>query len=223
MHPTILILLASLWDSLIRLDESLLLAINGCNAPFLDRFLWNISVPAMWIPLYIAMVVCIVRRYGKKSLWIMLAFAVCVGLSDYISSGIIKHWVERPRPTHTPHLQQLLHYVNGYKGGMYGFVSSHAANTICCTLLYSLIWKNKSSVLSLSLWTILTCWSRMYLGAHYPADILGGLLVGAALALVGYMCLRKKNALSEKRGYPPIYGYIPTIVFLTTLVVCCFL
>ncbi len=220
---SIFLTMSSVWSSILYADEQILLAINGANTLFLDKFLWNISVPAIWIPLYIVLTLCIVRRYGKQSLWIMLAFAVCVGLSDYISSGIIKTLVARPRPTHTAGIEEMLHIVNNYYGGMYGFVSSHAANTLCCALLFSLVWRNKISTISLCVWTVLVCWSRMYLGAHYPLDILGGLLVGTTLASVGYFCLsRKKDLLvNYRRNYPAIYDWLPCITLVVTLVICC--
>lgn len=220
---SIFLMIASVWSSVIYADEQILLAINEANTLFLDRFLWNISVPATWIPLYVVLTLCIVRRYRKQSLWIMLAFAVCVGLSDYVSSGIIKNLVARPRPTHTAGIEDMLHIVNNYYGGLYGFVSSHAANTLCCALLFSLVWRNKISTISLCVWTVLVCWSRMYLGAHYPLDIVGGLLVGTALALAGYFCLRKKKDLLVTHGneYPAIYNWLPCITLVVTIVICC--
>ncbi len=222
MHiPVLSVLLSPVWSHIIHADETLLVAINHANTCFLDQFLWNISAPAMWIPLYAVLTWCIVRRYGKNSIWIMLAFAACVGLSDYISSGIIKPLAARPRPTHTEGIEELLHIVNGYHGGKYGFVSSHAANTMCCTLLFSLVWRNRISAISLSVWTALTCWSRMYLGAHYPADILGGLIVGTTLALAGYWCLTRKKNILKQQDYPPIYDRLPSITLLITLAVCC--
>lgn len=216
------VLLSSVWNNIVHADETLLVSINHANTCFLDQFLWNISVPAMWIPLYAVLTLCIVRRFGKQSIWIMLAFAICVGLSDYVSSGIIKHLVARLRPTHTEGVKELLHIVNGYHGGKYGFVSSHAANTMCCTLLFSLVWRNRVSAISLSVWTALTCWSRMYLGAHYPADILGGLIVGTTLALLGYWCLKRKKEILSLRDYPPFYDWLPCMTLLITLAVCCF-
>ena len=122
----------------------------------------------------------------------LLAIGVTVGLADYVSSGIIKHLVCRPRPTHEPMLEGLVHIVNGYRGGHYGFVSSHAANTMGVALLYCLIWKNESHhVWWLMIWVVLNCWSRMYLGVHYPGDIIGGLIVGALIAVAVSAALRR--------------------------------
>jgi undecaprenyl-diphosphatase len=85
----------------------------------------------------------------------------------------------------------VLHLVNDYKSGQYGFVSSHAANTMACGLLFSLIWRKKIATLGLMLWVAANCYSRMYLGVHYPTDILGGLIVGSLMALSAYALLRR--------------------------------
>ena len=115
--------------------------------------------------------------------------ALAVGVADFIASGILKDLVARPRPTRVPELEGVLHLVNGYKSGRYGFVSSHAANTMACALLFSLIWRNKIATYGLMLWVAANCYSRMYLGVHYPTDILGGLMVGALVAVVVYAML----------------------------------
>ena len=137
-----------------------------------------------------------------RVLIVLAGFAVAVGLSDFVSSGLIKPWVCRLRPTHEPALAGMVHLVNGYTGGMYGFVSSHAANTMACALLFSLLYKNKYATIGLILWVALNCYSRMYLGVHYPGDIIGGLLVGALLAVLVYALLRYLLARVDARHTP---------------------
>lgn len=179
-------------EQLIQIDQNWLVAINNWHAAWADSVMWIISAKLTWLPLYALLVGMLFWRFGWKKALIMLCFfGVAVGLSDFISSGIIKHLVCRPRPTHEPALQGMLHIVNGYQGGMYGFVSSHAANTMSCGLLFSLIWKNWKATLPLMLWVALNCYSRMYLGVHYPGDIIGGLIVGAMLAVMAYWALKK--------------------------------
>ena len=119
---------------------------------------------------------------------VMLGLAV--GVADFIASGILKDLVARPRPTRVPELEGVLHLVNGYKSGTYGFVSSHAANTMALALLFSLIWRNKIATIGMMLWVAANCYSRMYLGVHYPTDILGGLIVGSLVAVLAYWVLR---------------------------------
>ncbi len=193
-------------EQLLQLDTQLLLVINGCHNLFFDNWMWNISEKLTWFPLYITLVVCLVHRFGKKSIFLLLAFGACVGLADFISSGIIKDWVMRPRPTREPALEGVLHLVNDYRSGKYGFVSSHAANSVSLCLLFSLIWRDLRATLPLALYALLNCYSRMYLGVHYPGDILGGVIVGTIVALGVYGILRKTKLLikelpAEKQAY----------------------
>ena len=195
-------------DYLIHIDQQWLLAINGWHAEWADVLMWYISKSTTWLPLYALLVGLVVYRFGiqwylstqntsnyrftalLRVLIVFAGFAVAVGLSDFVSSGIIKPWVSRLRPTHEPALAGMLHLVNGYTGGMYGFVSSHAANTMACALLFSLLYRNKYATVALMLWVALNCYSRMYLGVHYPGDIIGGLLVGTLIAGMTYAVAR---------------------------------
>jgi undecaprenyl-diphosphatase len=126
----------------------------------------------------------------------IVMIVLAVGLADFVASGILKDLVARPRPSRVPELEGVLHLVNGYKSGQFGFVSSHAANTMACGMLFSLIWRKKIATLGLMLWVAMNCYSRMYLGVHYPLDIIGGLLVGALVAAVAYWCLRRFGVLA---------------------------
>ena len=189
-------------EQVLHIDTEILLAINGWHAPWADQLMWIISAKATWIPLYLLLIGLLVWRYRKPAMtnvkWLqkvpacvvmIVAIGLAVGAADFIASGILKDWVARPRPSRVPELEGMLHLVNGYKGGQYGFVSSHAANTMAVALLFSLIWRNKIANCGLMLWVAANCYSRMYLGVHYPTDILGGLIVGSLVAVVGYWLL----------------------------------
>ena len=189
-------------ERLIHIDTEILLAINGWYAPWADTLMWIISAKATWIPLYLLLIGLLVWRYSKPAMtnvkWLqkvpacvvmIVVIGLAVGAADFIASGILKDWVARPRPSRVPELEGMLHLVNGYKSGQYGFVSSHAANTMAVALLFSLIWRNKIATCGLMLWVAANCYSRMYLGVHYPTDILGGLIVGSLVAVVGYWLL----------------------------------
>ena len=189
-------------EQLLHIDTEILLAINGWHAPWADTLMWIISAKATWIPLYLLLIGLLVWRYRQPAMtsvkWLqrvpacvvmIVVIGLAVGAADFIASGILKELVARPRPTRVPELEGVLHLVNGYKSGRYGFVSSHAANTMAVALLFSLIWRNKIATVGLMLWVAANCYSRMYLGVHYPTDILGGLMVGALVAVVVYAML----------------------------------
>ena len=193
-----------MFEQLIHIDTELLLAINAWHSPWADTLMWIVSVKTTWIPLYLLLLGLLVWRYRKPALttvkWlekvpacvvIIVVIGLAVGAADFIASGILKDLVARPRPTRVPELEGVLHLVNDYKSGQYGFVSSHAANTMACGLLFSLIWRKKIATLGLMLWVAANCYSRMYLGVHYPTDILGGLIVGSLMALSAYALLRR--------------------------------
>ncbi|MBR6551008.1 MAG: phosphatase PAP2 family protein [Paludibacteraceae bacterium] len=198
-------------EQLLHIDTEVLLVINGWHAPWADTLMWIISAKATWIPLYLLLIGLLVWRYRQPAMtsvkWLqrvpacvvmIVVIGLAVGAADFIASGILKDLVARPRPTRVPELEGVLHLVNGYKSGKFGFVSSHAANTMAVALLFSLIWRNKIATVGLMLWVAANCYSRMYLGVHYPTDILGGLLIGAAVAVAAYVVLRRLDVVAEE-------------------------
>lgn len=199
-------------EQLLHIDTEILLVINGWHAPWADTLMWIISAKATWIPLYLLLVGLLVWRYRMPAMtnvkWlqkvpvcvVMIAMiGLAVGVADFIASGILKELVARPRPTRVLELEGVLHLVNGYRSGRYGFVSSHAANTMVCALLFSMIWRNKIATVGLMLWVAANCYSRMYLGVHYPLDILGGLMVGTLVAVTAYVLLWKWGMIANPR------------------------
>jgi len=193
-----------MFDQLIHIDKSWLLAINGAHAPWADAFFWQVSQAVTWLPLYALLIVCLFVKFRGQRLsfshmsfhpfaiiLVLLMVAIAVGGADLICAQLIKPLVARPRPTHDAEIGALVHIVNGYSGGAYGFCSNHAANTMACAVLCSMLFTYGKSrlthlyiTLPLMLWVALNCYSRMYLGVHYPLDIAAGLVVGALMALV---------------------------------------
>jgi len=177
---------------MLAIDSDILLWINGHHGEWLDTAMWVVSSAKTWIWLYLLLVVLLVYRYRnwKAMLLILVGFGIAVGLSDWTCSGLIKPLVCRLRPSHEPALDPL-YLVNGYIGGRFGFCSSHAANTMSIALLFSLLFRNKLATAVLMTWVALNCYSRMYLGAHYPSDIIAGLVIGCLWAGLIYWCLQR--------------------------------
>ena len=160
--------------------------------------MWVVSQTKTWIWLYGLLALLLIYKYRnwKIVLLLLAGMVVAVGLSDWLCSGVIKPLVCRLRPTHEPALDPL-HLVNNYIGGRYGFCSSHAANTMSIALLFSLVYRNKYATVCLMAWVALNCYSRMYLGVHYPSDIMVGLLVGSLFAGVVFLALRRWLPLDD--------------------------
>jgi len=169
-------------ESLSDIDTKLFLFLNGINSPFWDIVMWQISGKLTWIPLYLLIVYFIVKRYGYKSIWILIAVALVVTLADQLSVHLFKNVFLRLRPCHNPEIMELVHNVNRC-GGKYGFVSSHAANTFGVAVFLLYLFRTKWFSIGILFWATLVSYSRVYLGVHYPGDVAVGGMLGAA---VGY-------------------------------------
>ena len=182
-------------ETLESIDRQLLLLINGWNSPFFDSVMWFISGKFTWLPLYAVLLWLVIRKTGRNWWIALIGIALTVALADSISVHCFKNVVMRYRPTHNLELEGVLHIVNGYHGGWYGFVSSHAANTFGVATFICLVLKHKAAWIGLMAWVALVCYSRIYIGAHYPADIACGGLLGA---LCGYAAFRLYQWLCSK-------------------------
>lgn len=180
----------------IGFDQELLLKLNGSDSLFWDGFMWIATNMLTWIPLAVVLLYVIIKNNIIKEALMILGFMVLVILlTDQISSGFCKPFFARFRPTQDPELMYQIDIVNGYRGGLYGFTSSHAANTFGIAIFLTLVLKSWSLGTLLLIWASLNAYSRIYLGVHYPGDILFGILTGigvGTLIFLLYSYLQRK-------------------------------
>lgn len=170
-------------SSLIAIDEKLFLFLNGLHTPIVDTIMVLFSAPLTWLPLYF-LLAYLVYREGKfrRLLWYLLCAGLVVLLADRISVLCFKNVFQRLRPCHNPALQGLVHLPRGHCGGAYGFVSSHAANIFGIAMLSIFFIRRRWVLFMLLLWAVAVGYSRIYMGVHYPGDVLCGAILGCGIA-----------------------------------------
>lgn len=160
-----------------QLDRQLFLYLNSLNSPFWDPIMSIISGIATWIPLYMVILSMLALKYRRKFFILLIFIVVAVTLSDQLSV-LVKNTVLRLRPCYEPSLEGLVHNVNGRCGGKYSFVSSHASNSFNVAVLSLLLIRKRWFSVAIILWAAVVGYSRIYLGVHYPGDVLGGAFLG---------------------------------------------
>ncbi|NQU53794.1 MAG: phosphatase PAP2 family protein [Bacteroidetes bacterium] len=174
-------------QNILELDKELFLFLNSFYNDFWDTIMLMVTRKETWLPLYLVIIFYVIKNYRSKSLMILFFMALTVLASDQISV-LIKETVQRLRPVHEPTIEHLVHNVFR-KGGLYGFVSSHAANMFAIFVFTSKIFKNKTYYFLLLFWAVIVSYSRIYIGVHYPLDVLGGAVLGWLLGVTMYKLL----------------------------------
>lgn len=183
-----------MWERLDALDREAFLAINGLHAPWADGVMELVSEMLAWIPLYLFLLFVLQRRYGWKGLLCAVpVIALMILCSDKGSVILFKETVQRLRPCHQPALEGLVHVVRDHCGGQYGFVSSHASNhfAIAAFMTGALAGVPRWAAPALFAWAALVAYSRIYLGVHYPGDVLVGALYGALIGMIFVFLFRR--------------------------------
>ena len=171
-------------------DTQLFVFLNGINSPFFDQLMWWFSGKFFWIPMYLLIIACIIYKQRWKAIITLLFIVFVVTLADQISVHAFKEVFQRLRPCHNPELADVVHLVNNKCGGKYGFVSSHAANTFAVAFFLKKLLAKKYFSLFIISWAIIVSYSRIYLGVHYPLDIVGGALLGTGIGLCVFSLYR---------------------------------
>ena len=178
-----------MFETLIDFDRELLLAVNGSDSLFLDRLVRLLTNGLTWIPLYLSLFYMVMKNNDnfRRLLYVLLGAGLCILIAGTLNDEIVKPLVARWRPTHDPQIGTLVDIVDGYRGGKYGFFSAHACNTFSIAVFFSLLVRSRLLTVGLVLWSFVNCWTRLYLGVHFPGDILVGLLWGGIVGTAVYL------------------------------------
>jgi undecaprenyl-diphosphatase len=189
-------------EQLKSIDTDLFLAINGAHASFFDFLMYWASDKLIWIPLYVFFAYLLFRYYGKRAWVLVLLAGLAIALSDISCSQMFKHVFQRPRPCHEPSLEGIVHLVKGHCGGKYGFISSHASNSFALATFLSLLLGKKIRYFTflIIIWALLLCYSRVYLGVHYPGDVIAGAIWGAGIGAAMFVMTRIPSINKIERG-----------------------
>ncbi|MDE6278935.1 MAG: phosphatase PAP2 family protein [Paramuribaculum sp.] len=179
-------MLHELLASLDHLDGQLLIFFNSHHTQWADNFMMMFSSKYVWIPMYLIFTFMVFRCYDlKRALVVLLGIGVAIALADQLCATLIRQAVERLRPSNPENpLSAFITVVNDYRGGRYGFPSCHAANSFALVVYLSMLLRRRRFIIFLIIWAVVNCYSRLYLGVHYPGDILVGAIIGSCVGLL---------------------------------------
>jgi undecaprenyl-diphosphatase len=208
-------------ESLLSHERELFFLLNGSDSVFLDNIMWIISRTSAWFPFYFFVALFLFyNTVKKKAVLTLLFFALTIVLCDQFSSGLLKPFFERLRPTHHPDFKDLVDIVHGHRGGGFSFISGHASNSFGFAVFLSLVFRNRWVTIVSLVWATAISYSRIYLGVHFVSDVVGGMLAGVFIALIMYaIFIRLQLKLfpvgsPERRLYSEQHSKILAVVFV---------
>lgn len=175
------------------MDMQVLSLFNGSDNIMLDQMVQILTSGLTWIPLYVMLFFVVMRNnetMGQIALVVGSAI-FCVLFADGLVDGIIKQLAERWRPSNDPTFKYMVQVVDDIRPKGYSFCSAHAANTMSLAVFFSLLIRSKMLTITLVIWSLINCWTRLYLGVHYPSDILCGMIIGIIVGILVYLLYYK--------------------------------
>lgn len=217
-------------EKILTYERDLFFMLNGSDSPFLDHFMWLYSGKAVWLPLAaFILIVLLYKKNWRESILILLAIVLVITLCDQFASHICKPIFTRFRPTHHPDFMEQVKTVFDYRGGRYGFISSHAANAFGFATFMSLLFRYRLFTWTIFFWATLTAYTRVYLGVHFISDIVPGAIAGIFFGWVVYWLYVKARPVLTGRGgnVSTLYSdkqkrIIVYAIFITILVIAVF-
>ena len=203
-------------DFLSQLDTQIFLTFNGLHSDFFDSFMKLFTGRFIWIPLYVALAAVILHvcRW-QKALVYLLAIGAAIALTDQTCATLIRPAVERLRPSNPENpLSQLAYIVGGYRGGSYGFPSCHSANSFALAAFISLLFPRRRMVLFILAWAILNSYTRLYLGVHYPGDLLVGAVIGSSFGALCYLAAARIAPITRSERIARTHQPLLTIPYI---------
>lgn len=214
--------LTDLLSMLKAMDTMVFLTVNSHHNAYFDSVMWLVSGKLIWVPMYVSLFFVLLKNYSYKVVFaILLAIGVVILFTDSFTAQVIRPWVCRLRPSNLDNpMSSMVHIVDGYRGGAYGFPSNHASNTWGLAFFITFLFRRYKLTFFFFLWALLVCYSRMYLGVHYFGDLLiGGLLALAGASTVFYV-FRKVSGDTRLQKVKFIYWpvWIGIATFLVIMV-----
>jgi len=189
-----------------EVDTQIFLALNGLHTPWADTFMYWVTQRNTWIPLYVLLVIWLIWQYKQRAAGMIASLILTIVVADQTASALLKPNIQRLRPCHVAYLQNKVHLVVESCGGTYGFASSHAANSfglamavwLVCSTAGPISNKTKKYLWWFFPWAAVVSYSRIYVGVHYPFDVLAGALIGCGAAYLSVWAVQKLLTLRPR-------------------------
>ena len=177
-------------ETLKQIDQELFLFLNSLHSETFDGIMVWISGKTTWWPFYLLLLLFLILKKRLQAIPVIIFIALAITLADQTSVNLFKEVFERSKPCHEPALEGMVHLVNDRCGGKYGFVSSHAANSFAVAMLLLLVIRKRWFTVTILFWAVIVSYSRIYLGVHYPGDVIGGALLGILCGFIAFILFR---------------------------------